>query len=898
MVPKSEPNTIKELIFEGNQDPDHPAIETPGYQPLTYRDLRKQALLVIKTLTAMGFGRNDRIAVIMPAGPETAVLGIAVMAGFTHAPLNPQYTEPEFLAVLSRLKVKVVIVQKDSETAARAAASSRNIPLIEITPSPDQAGTFTFGTDMADEGNDGVFAQPDDTALVLLTSGTTSLPKIVPLTQKQISKSVGILRSQLHHTDRDKSLHIVPHFHLLGILGTLLAPLSEGGTVICTRNFIAPDFLSLLKNSRPTFYCAGPSHHQAILHELKKVPLHELNNHSLRYIRSVSAPLPAPVRKELGTLLGVPIIENYAMTESPNITINMAEKEGSVGIPVIESLVILDADGTRLGSFQNGEVTIQGEVVFSGYEDTPEENASAFINGWFRTGDVGYLDDEGYLYLTGRKKELINKGGEKISPVEIDQVLMTHPAVHQAMAFRIDDEVLGEDIAAMVVVGDQNTSEEELRRFLLDRLIPFKVPRRIYVVDEIPKGPTGKLQRFIGTERYNNGTFEDTQTPGITNEPCSPEVSLNQEKLIRIWKDVLDIESLSPDDDFFRCGGNSLTAIELLVKMQRAFLLTIEPDTIYRYPTIRQQALIIAQKTGNREHYHPLIVPIHGEGTLPPLFCIHPLGGWIGKYQDISPFFNQDRPVFGIRAKGFEATEKASLTIQEAVRDYADAIKTVQNEGPYHLMGYSAGAIYAFELACLLQSRGEQVLFLGIIDQSVPSPQKQLFNRTKGQGSTSVTAAGYHLYRFMRNRLKTNPDSISYSLFVKGVGIFSRGLLLVTSFTILPVSKPDDDLVFGGEKDTLLSQFPEAQHSLVRTQMRALQYYHPGSYSGDLTFFSTGPDTEFYPGNLTRGWNSCVTGKITVIDIPGKHDSLFREPFVRVVAQKIEASLKGVDAHG
>jgi thioesterase domain-containing protein len=332
--------------------------------------------------------------------------------------------------------------------------------------------------------------------------------------------------------------------------------------------------------------------------------------------------------------------------------------------------------------------------------------------------------------------------------------------------------------------------------------------------------------------------------------------------------------------------------------MQRAFHLTIAPDTIYRNPTIRQQALMIARKTGNHEHYHPLIVPIHEGGTLPPLFCFHPLGGWIGKYQEISPFFDKGRPVFGIRSKGFDAAEKPSLTIQEAVRDYADAIKTVQKEGPYHLMGYSAGAIYAFELACLFQSRGDQVTFLGIIDQSVPSPQRQLFNLTKGQGSTSVTAAGYHLYRFMRNRLKTNPESLSYSLFVKGAGIFSRGLLLLTSFTILPVSKPDDNLVFGGEKDRLIAMFPEEQHALVRIQMRALQKYQPRTFSGDLTLFSTGPDAEFYPGDLTRGWNSCITGKTRVVDVPGNHENLFFEPNGKVVAQKIEESLKRVDAHG
>jgi acyl-CoA synthetase (AMP-forming)/AMP-acid ligase II/thioesterase domain-containing protein/acyl carrier protein len=900
MLPESEPRTIEDLIFHAHQNPDHFALESPGNLPLTYRDLRKQVLQVIKTLNARGFGRNDRIAIIMPAGPETAVLGIAVMAGFTHAPLNPQYTEPEFRGILSRLKVKAVIVQKDHETAARAAASSQNIPLIEVTPSPDRAGIFTFGTGMADEGNESVFAQPDDTALVLLTSGTTSLPKIVPLTQKQIVKSVGILCSQLHHAERDKSLHIVPHFHLLGILGTLLAPLSGGGTVICTRNFIPSDFLSLVKNEHPTFYCAGPSHHQAILHELKKVPPHELNNHSLRYIRSVSAPLPTPVRKELGTLLGVPIIENYAMTESPNITINMAEKEDSVGIPIIESLVILDADGTRLGSFQNGEVTIQGEVVFSGYEDAPEENASAFINGWFRTGDVGYLDDEGYLYLTGRKKELINKGGEKISPAEIDQILMTHPGVQQAMAFRIDDPLLGEDIAAMVVVQDQHLDEENLRSYLLDRLIPLKVPKRIYVVDEIPKGPTGKLLRSVGTERYTTTTGEDKGTTDLTKSTGSPAPSLVQETLLRIWKDILDMTTLSVDDDFFRCGGNSLTAIELLIKIQRAFHLTLPPDTIYLFPTIRQQEMMIAQKTKTSVQYHPLIVPIRGDGTLPPLFCFHPLGGWIVKYQDISPFLDQNRPVFGIRAKGLEPGETPPLTIREAAREYADAIKTVQKEGSYHLVGYSAGALYAFELACQLQSLGDTVIFLGIIDQSVPSPQIRLFRKVtyllpKGENSTTIMAAGHSLYRFFNNNLKKNPDSILYSLFVKGMGVVSQGLLYVTGSPPLTASTPNVEFDFHGEKDEI-STYPEEQQSLVRIQMRALQNYQPRTFSGDLTFFSTGPDAEFYPGDLTRGWDSCITGKTIIIPVPGNHETLFKEPFGRVLAKKIEEALTLVDA--
>jgi acyl-CoA synthetase (AMP-forming)/AMP-acid ligase II len=503
MTKKLEPLTIKELIFNGNQDPDHAALETPGQQPLTYKDLRKQVLLVIKALNSMGFGRNDRIAVIMPGGPVTAVLGIAVMAGFTHTPLNPQYKEPEFQDILSRLKVKAIIVQKNHETAARTAAVSRNIPIIEITPSPDQAGIFDIGKGKSDEGKDARFAQPEDTAIVMQTSGTTSMPKTVPLTQKQVCKSVNIILTLFKTTNQDKSLHIVPHFHLLGIIGTFLLPLLIGGTVICTREFISQDFLFFLKHYRPTFYFATPAHHQAILKELKKVPPAELKNNSLRYIRSTSAPLPSQVRRELETLLGVPLYESYAMTESPYITLNMARKEASVGIPIVESLIIMDENGTGLMPFENGEIAIRGEGVFSGYEGAPDENISAFTNGWFRTGDTGYLDEEGYLYITGRKKELINKGGEKISPAEIDTVLITHPSVKQAMAFRVSDPVLGEDVAAMVVAKNQNVREEELRRYLLDRLIPFKIPKRIYFVEEIPKGPTGKLLRYVGTERYS-----------------------------------------------------------------------------------------------------------------------------------------------------------------------------------------------------------------------------------------------------------------------------------------------------------------------------------------------------------------------------------------------------------
>jgi len=892
----SEPRTIKELIFNGNQDPDHPAIESPGQQPLLYRDLRKQVLLVIKTLNSLGFGRNDRIAVIMPGGPETAVLGIGIMAGFTHTPLNPQYKDHEFQGMFSRLRVKAIIVQKNQETAAKAVALSCNIPVFEIIPSPDKAGIFEICGSVSDRNEEALFAQPEDTVIVMQTSGTTSVPKIVPLSQRQFCKAAYHYFSRLHLSGKDISLHIVAHFHILGITHTLLAPLLGGGTVVCTKDYISPDFLPLLKTFRPTFYCAAPAHHKGILNELNKVPVGELKDHSLQYIRSTSSPLPEQARKELERLFGVPVIESYAMTESPVITINTPHREGSAGIPMVESLVIMDDDGNILGTFNNGEVAIRGEVVFSGYEDA-DENKSAFTNGYFRTGDTGYLDNEGYLFLTGRKKELINKGGEKFSPQEIDAVLMSYPGVREVMAFRIDDPVLGEDVAAMVVRSDETISEYDLRRYLLDRLIQFKVPRRIYFVTEIPKGPTGKLLRYVGTERYNNGKFDIIKFHEITGESISPQVSPIEERIMQIWTDILNVETLSPNDDFFQCGGNSLTAIELLIKIQRAFSVTFPPDMIYLYPTIRQQAIMIARKDEKISRYHPLIVPIRGKGRLQPLFCFHPLGGWIKEYQYISLFFDPERPVFGIRARGLEPDEKPIQTVEEAVREYIDAIKTVQKEGPYHLLGFSGGAIYAFDLACQLQNRGESVTFLGIIDMSLPAPLKRLYDMTRGQGPNTLITTGYNFYCILNNRLQKNPDSLLYSLFVKGVRGFSQGLLLLKSSPALPSSGSGVDYVTDVQRGWI-STLPEQHKMLVITQIRAISIYKPRIFSGDITLFSTGPDTEFYPGDPARGWNSCVSGKTILIDIPGDHTTLYREPLGQITAKKIEVSLKRADSHG
>ena len=495
--------SIKDVLFNGNQDPHHNAIECPGCEPLTYRDLRQQILYVVRTLNLMGFHRNDRIAVITPAGPETAVIIISVMAGFTVIPLNPQYREQEFADIFSRLSIKAIIVQKEGQTAATNVAMLRNIPIIQLVPVSNIAGKFDLSPAVLNGLVEPEFAIAPDNAYILLTSGATAESKVVTKTQKQWI--VGMWRTCIYQkiTSADRCLHIIPYFHGLGGGSLLLSPLISGATVICTKDFIPSDFLHLLLTYRPTWYMASPALHAGILREIKKRPSDELKNNSLRYIRSGMAFLPKDVRRELESTLGVPVIESYGSSEVGNVSLNLPPKEGSVGIPFVDYLEVIDENDEPLKPGGIGEIIIKDSGLFNGYENAPEENRAAFIDGWFRTGDLGYLDDEGYLFLTGRKKEMINKGGEKISPSEIDAVMKSHPLVRDAMAFGIAEPVLGEDIAAMVVPADERITETDLRMYLIDRLVQFKIPKRIYFVDAIPKTPTGKPQRYIGTQRYS-----------------------------------------------------------------------------------------------------------------------------------------------------------------------------------------------------------------------------------------------------------------------------------------------------------------------------------------------------------------------------------------------------------
>jgi acyl-CoA synthetase (AMP-forming)/AMP-acid ligase II len=485
------------------------AIGAPGRQALTHGGLRNLVRRTVTALNGLGVGRGDRVALVLPNGPEMATAFLGIACGATTAPLNPAYQAQEFEFYLSDLNARVLIIQEGFESPARAVAAARGIPVVELVPEPrGPAGTFTLRPErpMAGAPERAGFAEPEDVALVLHTSGTTSRPKLVPLSHSNLMASAGHIGRTLQLERGDVCLNIMPLFHIHGLVAAVLSSVVVGGSVVCTPGFNALKFFSWLEEVRPTWYTAVPTMHQAILGRASR-NTGALQGGRLRFIRSSSASLPPQVMEALEQAFGVPVIESYGMTEASH---QMASNPlpprprhaGSVGIAAGPEIAIMDEEGRLLPPGAVGEVVIRGRNVTAGYERNPEANVKAFAHGWFHTGDQGTLDADGYLRLTGRLKEIINRGGEKISPLEIDTVLMDHPAVQQVVTFAMPHPKLGEEVAAAVVLREgTSTDERELREFAAGRLADFKVPRKIVFLAEIPKGPTGKLQRIGLAER-------------------------------------------------------------------------------------------------------------------------------------------------------------------------------------------------------------------------------------------------------------------------------------------------------------------------------------------------------------------------------------------------------------
>ena len=488
--------TIRNMI---NQQNDNLIFLTSEKnEKLSYGEFKIFNEKISRQLAATNIINSDRAAIVLPNGPLMASSFLSISSYMSAAPLNPSYKQEEFEFYLDDLKPKFLLVEPNSKSLAVIAAKNLNIPVFEMKISDNQPlGTFELFDKETDYKNPNDY----DEALVLHTSGTTSRPKIVPLSNLNIFTSAVNISKSLKLTADDHCLNIMPLFHIHGLIAVLSASAKVGASVCASNGFNALKFLDLAETQNITWYSGVPTMHQAILLRAQKNS-DKAKKLNLRFIRSSSASLPPAIFEQLNDIFQTPVIEAYGMTEA---THQMAsnplppaiQKPGLVGMPAGPEICIMNDKNEKLSQGEIGEICIKGDNVTNGYENNPEANKQSFVNDWFRTGDEGFFDEDGYLKISGRLKEIINKGGEKISPLEVDNILMDFPPIDQALCFGYKDKMLGEDIAVAIKLKENKScTEDDIKSYANEKLAKFKIPKKIFIVEDIPKGATGKLQRI------------------------------------------------------------------------------------------------------------------------------------------------------------------------------------------------------------------------------------------------------------------------------------------------------------------------------------------------------------------------------------------------------------------
>jgi acyl-CoA synthetase (AMP-forming)/AMP-acid ligase II len=560
-----------------------PAILAPGRQTLTYGRLGAEIERAADALAAFGFGRGNRIAVALPTDPEAGVALLCAIAVATCAPLAPDLDFESCMRLLRRMRIDVVIVGADADTPIVAAAKALALPLLRLARRPDEpCGVFDLAasalqagvSDISRDGQRGA-PQPGDVALVMPTSGTTAEPKIVPATHAQLAWSV--LQQPIGVDDR--ALHVAPLHTRSGLGLGLLAPIAAGASVVITGGYDAACFVDWLDTFRPTYYSASPTVQLAVIDALvERAPR---TPHSLRFVRASSSALPPAVQQRLEALLGVPVIQGYGMTESGLVAQNplppRERRPASAGLVTATELMIRGDDGASLPRGAVGEILVRGTGVMPGYEGDPEANARAFVDGWFRTGDLGYLDEDGYLYLTGRIRELINRGGLKVSPSELDELFLRHPDVREAATFGIPHASLGEDVVTAVVLrATATTTGEQLREFALRRLAAHKVPSSVLIVAQLPKNAAGKVVRGALKTELEATVRADYVAP---RDECEALVA-------RLYAELLGLPRVGALDHFFHLGGDSLRAAQMVARVAAATGREVELPALFEAPTV------------------------------------------------------------------------------------------------------------------------------------------------------------------------------------------------------------------------------------------------------------------------------------------------------------------------
>lgn len=601
------PNDIASILREQSvSSADAVALEYLNGQ-LTYAELWalvQETVSVIHHTLPPTSGRRQRIAIVHDNGPGMAVLLLGICSAATALPFNPSYSISELRSRFISTQLDGLVLPESGFDEVEALANELTIPILRIAWDKPSRQVSPISLE------DIELSSPDDLAIVLLTSGSTGKSKAVPLTHRNVCVSAFEVCKSLQLGEQDKCLCMWEQYHIGGLVDLLLAPLMSGGTVIVTSGFSVENFFDLLVKARPTWFQGVPTTLGELKSRANKYDVIPANT-SLRLLRSVAAPLPAALQNEIEQLFNVPVLQTFGMTEAgPLITSTLLppyqQKLGSVGSPCGTKIAIYSLSGSLLLAGEEGEVAIQGSNVFSGYENDDKTTPSQFRNGWFFTGDLGYLDKDGDLFLTGRIKQLINRGGEKINPQEVDNQLITHPDIASAACFSTPHPTLGEDIMAAIVFQKGRSCETaDIREYLREKLTSFKIPSRIVIVDEIPHNSLGKVDRAETAKLVEQQTVKNNST----SLPSTPV----EKDLAEIWAAELDLDNIGLEDDFFERGGDSLSSVRIVLAVEKYFNLKMPEKDIFALTSVGRMAKYIEKVLDSR------IDPLDMSGPRKPL---------------------------------------------------------------------------------------------------------------------------------------------------------------------------------------------------------------------------------------------------------------------------------------
>lgn len=587
--------TVPGLIADfALQNPRAHCLAGDGMKTLDYGGLFRLVSETASGLRAAGIGRNDAVLLLLPDGPLLAAAFVAVSAAAIAAPLNPACPLHELESVASRLRPKAVLVDADRSPQRAEMARKLGLPILELQPLDDgRAGSFRLKTSDAARLEPCPLPSPDDPAFVLHSGGSTGTPKLALNTHSNAWYATESVRQSVRLGPGERCLSLLPLYHSAGLIIAVFSSMATGASVFCSPGFQAPRFFDWMAQYDPTWCVAAPAMYQQILPRAVGNPA--ARRHRLRLLRSAAAAMPIPLLERLEQTFGIPVLVPYGAAETCTlICTNLldARKKGSVGRPLGADIAIVDPRGNRLPAGIEGEIVVRGPSVMREYANDPDATREAFLDGWYRMGDLGFFDEDGFLFVTGRLKEMINRGGQKVSPREVENVLLRHPAVIDAAVFPIPDERLGEEVGAAVVTqGHPQVTELQLREFVAQSLAAYKVPRHVVLASEIPRTAAGKLRRGDLAGHF-----------GLSGQPASgrpdfvaPGTPL-EETIAGLWAETLGAERIGVFDNFFELGGDSMGASLLVSRVCGACAVEVTMLDLFDTPTVAAQALLVLEK--------------------------------------------------------------------------------------------------------------------------------------------------------------------------------------------------------------------------------------------------------------------------------------------------------------